>query len=198
MSDEATAVETDVDEAAVDAAVEAETLEDGRTRCAWVRGRPEHYFFHDAEWGRLPDGDEACFERVLLACFERDVPLGEVLDCRQAIYESLGEWDAAVLSGLSDGDLDGLAEGDGLLGDRARLGWLRDVAGSVVEIAKEFKGLRSYLLVMPSMDAEGQIADVVSRFAGFTKTDAATLLQAAGCIGGSIEQWSHERDCWIY
>ena len=45
-------------------ALTVESLEDGRTRCAWVRGRPEHYLFHDAEWGRLPDVELPAYDPI--------------------------------------------------------------------------------------------------------------------------------------
>jgi len=187
-----------MDTEAVQVEAGAASLEDGRTRCAWVRGRPEHYVFHDAEWGRLPDVETPVFERVLLTCFERATPLVDVLDQRMEIYEAFHEWDAAQTAAMSDADLDALAGRGGVFADRQRLGWIREVAASCATVQKEFKGLRDYFLAMPSLLPEEQLADVAARFAGFTKEDAANLLQNVGCIGGSIQQWSHERDCWIY
>lgn len=176
----------------------AEALEDGRTRCSWVRGRPEHYVFHDAEWGRLPDVETPVFERVLLTCFERGSSLVEVLDQRMEIYEAFHEWDVAKTAEMSDADLDALVERGGVFADRDRLGWISDVARSCVAIVKEFKGLRDYFLAMPGLTPEEQLGDVSARFAGFDKDDAARLIQNVGCVGGSIQQLSHERDCWIY
>ncbi len=172
--------------------------EDGRTRCAWVRGRPEHYFFHDAEWGRLPDGDEACFERVLLTVLERDVPLVEALDRRLDVYEASGQWSIDALAGADDAALDAFAARGGIVSERARVVRLRDAAQACAAVKKEFKTLRDYFLVMPSLTPEEQIADVCARFPGFDKEDAARLIVNVGCVGGSIEQLSHERDCWIY
>ena len=63
---------------------------------------------------------------------------------------------------------------------------------------KEFKGLRDYFLVMPGLTPEAALEDVMARFSRFGKDDAANLLQNVGRIGGSIQQLSHERDCWIY
>ncbi len=177
---------------------DATSIEDGRTRCAWVRDRAEHYFFHDAEWGRLPDADAACFERVLLACFERETALVDVLDQRLDIFEAFAEWDCATVADADDGALGGLADRGGVFSDRGRLGWLRDVAKACVAVGKEFKGLRAYFLAMPALTPEEQISDVCARLPGFEKVDAARLIQMVGCVGGSIEQLSHERDCWIY
>ena len=187
-----------VDEAVQESGRGAPALEDGRTRCPWVRGRPEHYFFHDAEWGRLPDSDEACFERVLLTCFERDTPLVDVLDQRLDVYEAFAGWDCAAVAGADDAALDALTARGGIFADRARLGWIRDVAASCQAITKQFKGLRSYFLAMPALLPEEQLEDVCARFAGFEKDDAARLIQMVGCVGGSLEQLSHDRDCWIY
>ena len=175
-----------------------EPVEDGRTRCAWVRGRPEHYLYHDAEWGRLPDVEVAVFEHVLVTCFERGTPLADVLDQRNEIYDACAEWDLEKVAAMSDADLDGMPDRGGVFADRGRLGWIRDVAKSCVEIKKEFKGLRDYFLAMPALMPEEQLSDVMARFSGFEKDDAARLIQNVGCVGGAIQQWSHERDCWIY
>jgi 3-methyladenine DNA glycosylase Tag len=176
----------------------AQPLEDGRTRCAWVRGRPEHYLFHDAEWGRLPDVELPCFELVMLSCFERDIPLVDVLDQRMAIYEAFGEWDYEAVAGADDASLESLCDRGGLFGSVDGLKWIRDVAAACVELKKDFKGVRDYFLAMPGLDAEAQIQDVTARFPNFTAEDAARLIQTMGCVGGAVQQWSHERDCWIY
>jgi 3-methyladenine DNA glycosylase Tag len=173
-------------------------LEDGRTRCAWVRGRPEHYLFHDAEWGRLPQEELPCFELVMLSCFERDFPLVEVLDQRMAIWEAFAEWDYEKVAAAEDGALEALGDRGGVFADVDRMKWIRDVAAACCELKKEFKGVREYFLAMPALDAEAQIGDVVGRFPGFTAEDAARLIQTMGCVGGAIQEWSHERDCWIY
>jgi len=175
-----------------------ESFEDGRTRCAWVRGRPAHYLYHDAEWGRLPDVEAPVFEHVLLTCFERGRGLADVLDQRMDLFEALGEWDFEKLAEMSDADLDGLADRGGVFADGDALRLAGDVAKSCIEIKKEFKGLREYFLAMPALAPEEQLDDVSARFAGFTKDDAARLIQNVGCVGGSIQQLSHERDCWIY
>jgi len=189
-----------VDEAAAEPIgenAEVDPREDGRTRCAWVRGHPDHYFFHDAEWGRLPDTDGPCFERVLLTLLQRELPLVEVLDSRAEMHEALNSWDPASLAGASNEMLDGLRERGGLFDDATRLRRLRDAAKACVELAGEFKGLRGYFLIMPGMTAAEQLDDVVGRLPGFTKLEAADLIQMMGCVGGCLETDSHDRDCWI-
>lgn len=187
------------DEAAATAATDSTDgaaglpAEDGRTRCAWVRGHPRHYGFHDAEFGRLPDGDEPCFELVLLACFQRQAELVDVLDLRDAIYEAFAAWNAEAVAGASDEDLASLTERGGPFADRAFLGWVRDVAQSCVETGKEYRGLRNYFLALPSLTPEETLAEMQHRFAGFTKEDAANLLQ----LVGSVQECAHDRDCWI-
>jgi 3-methyladenine DNA glycosylase Tag len=175
-----------------------ESLEDGRTRCTWVHGRPEHYLFHDAEWGRLPQEELACFELVMLSCFERDVSLVEVLDQRTEIFQAFAEWDYETVAKADDAALEAMVERGGVFDSIDRLKRLRDVAGACARLKGEFKGVREYFLAMPAMTAEEQLADVVARFPGFSSDDAARLIQMMGCVGGAIQQWSHERDCWIY
>ncbi len=171
----------------------AESLEDGRTRCAWVRGHPAHYDFHDAEFGRLPDSEEATFEKLLLTCLGRGREPTAVLDQRMDVYEALGSWEMEAAAGLDDAALDAATGRGGVLADGAELRWLRDVAGACVETAKEYKGLREYILALPSLSSEEKIAEVAARFPGFEKADAARFLEMVG----AVESCPHQRDCWI-
>ncbi len=176
----------------------APTLEDGRTRCSWVRGRPEHHLFHDAEWGRLPDTEAPVFERVLFTCLSRGLPLVDVLDQRMAIFEAFAEWDYEKVAAMTDEEMDALTARGGVFADGGALRRIRDAATSCIAIKNEFKGLLDYFLTMPALLPEEQLTDVAARFSGFDKDDAARLIQLMGCVGGSVQQWSHERDCWIY
>jgi len=197
-SDKATAVsEMETLEGSIEQ-VTVQELEDGRTRCAWVRGRPEHYLFHDAEWGRMPQDELPCFELVMLSCLERDFPLVEILDQRMAIFEAFAEWNYEAVAKFDDAALEAMVERGGVFGSVDRLKWIRDVAAACVALKSEFKGVREYFLAMPAMDAEEQLENVAARIPGFSAEDAARLIQMMGCVGGAIEQWSHQRDCWIY
>lgn len=176
-----------------DATVPADALEDGRTRCTWVAGRPEHYFFHDAEFGMVPDVDDLARERVFLACLQREMPLVEALDRRDAMWAAFKGYDSKSLDALDDAWVAATsASGDGL-GDKARLEWMRDVAKAVVATAKEYKDqIRDYFLAVRFLTADEQFADITARFPGFTKSDAANLMELAG----TVEGMPHERDCW--
>ncbi len=179
---------------AVESDAGSEPEEDGRTRCSWARGRPQHYFFHDAEFGRLPDSDPPLFELVLLTCFWRDMPLGDALDQRTEIYEAFAEWDMKTVAEADDGALDDLAGRGGIFEDRERLGWIRDVARACAETAEEYKELRNYILALPSLASADKLEEAMSRFPGFTKDDAANLF----VLTGAVENDPHERDCWIF
>lgn len=174
--------------------------DDGRTRCAWVRGRPEHDFFHDAEWGRVPDSDPPTFERVLLAALMHGRASGrelvEVLDHRQEIYDATSGWDMAATAALDDAALDALVarSAGGLLGDRAVADRVREIARACVETAKEYKTLRDYFFALPSLSVDETLEEMQARFPGFTREDAADLMEQVGALG--IDP--HSRDCWLY
>jgi len=176
-----------------DAAVPAIALDDGRTRCSWVAGRPEHHFFHDAEFGMIPDVDDLARERVFLACLQRDMPLVEALDVRDAMWAAFKGYDSKTLDALDDAWIAATAAQGGALGDKARLAWLRDVAKTVVATAKEYKDqLREYFLAVRFLTADEQFADITARFPGLTRDDAANLM----ALAGTVEGMPHERDCW--
>jgi len=176
-----------------DAAAPAVAQDDGRTRCSWVAGRPEHHFFHDAEFGMVPDVDDLTRERVFLACLQRDMPLVDALDQRDAMWAAFKGYDGKALDSLDDAWVAATSGAGGVLGDRARLAWMRDVAKAVVAIAKEYKDqLRDYFLAVRFLTADEQFADITARFPGFTRDDAANLM----ALVGTVEGMPHERDCW--
>lgn len=170
----------------------ADPREDGRTRCSWVRGRPEHHDFHDAEYGMIPDDEGHAQERLLLVCLQRDLPLADVLDHRDAVHAAFQGWDLAKVAALDDAALGAVTARGGPFADRDRLAWIRDVAAAAAETAKASKGLREYFLAVRFLDPEAQIADMTRRFPGFGRLDAAHLMEILGLAAGS----SHERDCW--
>lgn len=174
------------------AAADAAAAGDGRTRCTWVAGRPEHFEFHDAEWGMLPDEDPLARERLLLTCFQRDLPLAEVLDHRMEIWDAFPGCDFAKIAAMDDAALGAAAAKGGILADRGRLAWIRDVAAAGAETVKQTKDFREYLLALRWTSHEAQIADLTARFPGFTALDAARFLENTGIVEGC----SHERDCW--
>jgi 3-methyladenine DNA glycosylase Tag len=165
---------------------------DGRTRCTWTLGRPETFDFHDAEFGMVPDTDDLARERVLLVCLQRDMPLADALSHRDAMWEAFKGYDVKALEALDDAWLDATASKGGVFADRARLAWLRDVARVVASTAKEYKDFREYFLAIRFYTAEEQFEDMTARFPGFTKADAANLME----IAGTVLSASHERDCW--
>ena len=173
--------------------VPAYAFEDGRTRCTWVAGRPEHYAFHDAEFGMIPDTDDLARERVFLACLRRDMPLVEALDQRDALWAAFKGYDPKATAALDDAWVSQIAAGGGVLGDRARLEWMRDVAAAVNATAKDYKDqFREYFLAVRFLTADEQLVDMVARFPGFSRETAAHLMELAG----TVEGLPHERDCW--
>lgn len=179
-------------DAPTDAATGGHPLDDGRTRCSWVAGRPAHNDFHDAEWGAIPDDDAYARERLVLTCFQRDLPLAEVLDHRAALWDAFHGHDLAKVAAMDDAALDALTARGAIFADRARLAWVRDVAAAGAETTKQAKEFREYLLGVRFLSHEAQLAEMTARFPGFTRMDAANLMENCGTVEGS----PHERDCW--
>ncbi len=171
----------------------ADPRDDGRTRCNWVVGHPEQYFFHDAEFGMVPDTDDLARERVFLACLQRDMPLVDALAHRDAMWAAFQGYDGKALDALDDAWVAATSLSGGVLADKTRLAWMRDVARAIVATAKEYKDqIRDYFLAVRFLPAEEQFADMTARFPGFTKSDAANLME----LVGTVEGLPHERDCW--
>ena len=142
----------------------------------------------------IPDTDDLCRERLFLTCLQRDMPLVEVLDHRLELWEAFGGYDLAKMGASNDAALDGLVARGGVFADRARLVWLGEVAAAAAATASLYKPaeFREYVLDVRFLPAEQQIEDMTARFPGFTKYDAANLMENLGLVEGA----PHERDCW--
>lgn len=166
--------------------------EDGRTRCTWVAGRPELYAFHDAEYGMVPDDETMVCERLLLTWFQRERGLADVLDARHELWDAFCGADLAKVAALDDDALAAVGRRGGIFADRDRVRGVRDLAAAAAATASAAKGLREYALAVRFLAPEEQIADMLARFPGFDRLDAAHLMENLGLVAGC----SHERDCW--
>ena len=160
---------------AMDETTAVHPLEDGRTRCTWVAGHPGHYAFHDAEFGMVPDTDDFARERVILTCLQRDMPLVDALPHRDAMWQAFKGYDTKALEALDDAWVAETSAKGGVLGDKARLAWMRDVAKALVALAKETKDVREYFLAVRFMPSADQMADIQTRLPGFTKADLSLI-----------------------
>ncbi len=88
--------------------MEAVIGEDGVARCAWAGGPGPMRDYHDDEWGRPVEGESAYFERMTLEAFQSGLSWATILAKRDAFREVFAGFDADVVAGFDDADVERL------------------------------------------------------------------------------------------
>jgi DNA-3-methyladenine glycosylase I len=84
-------------------------------------GDPLYERYHDEEWGRPVHGDGALFERVSLEAFQSGLAWITVLRKREAFRAAFAGFDAEVVAGYDEHDVDRLMADAGIIRNRAKI-----------------------------------------------------------------------------
>jgi DNA-3-methyladenine glycosylase I len=82
--------------------------DDGRVRCAWGAGDPEYRRYHDEEWGTPQHDPVRLFEKVCLEGFQAGLSWITVLRRRPAFREVFHGFDAELVAGMTEADVERL------------------------------------------------------------------------------------------
>ncbi len=108
--------------------------EDGVARCPWAGEPPVMRAYHDTEWG-LPVRDErGLYERMTLEGFQSGLSWLTILNKRPAFREVFADFDAEVVAGFTDGDVERLMGDARIVRNRAKIEATRTNARAIVEL----------------------------------------------------------------
>ena len=152
---------------------------DGRPRCAWAGPQPDYEAYHDEEWGRPVQGDDAVFERLSLEAFQSGLSWLTILRKRPAFREAFAGFSVAAVAAFDERDVDRLLGDAGVVRHRGKIEATlrnaraaRDLPGGVAALVE---GHRPEARPRPA-----SLAEVPSRTAGSARL--ATALKAAGFV----------------
>ena len=91
-----------------------------RRRC-FGDGNPLYERYHDEEWGVPVHGDRALYERVTLEAFQSGLAWITVLRKREAFRAAFAEFDAEVVAGYDEHDVERLMADAGIIRNRAKI-----------------------------------------------------------------------------
>ena len=94
---------------------------DGLARCSWAVSAPDYLAYHDHEWGRRVDGDDALFERLTLEAFQSGLSWLTILRKRPAFREAFADFDIATVAGYDDTDVERLMDDARIVRNRAKI-----------------------------------------------------------------------------
>ncbi len=82
--------------------------DDGLARCPWAAGDPVNREYHDTEWGMRVEGEPAHLERLTLEAFQSGLSWLTILNKRTAFREVFADFDADVIAGFDERDVERL------------------------------------------------------------------------------------------
>ena len=165
--------------------------EDGIGRCAWAGGPGPMRDYHDDEWGHTVSGESAYFERMTLEAFQSGLSWATILAKREAFREVFAGFEADVVAGYDDADVERLMSDARIVRNRAKI--LATIQNARATVAlREQGGLEQLLLsfapeAAPPPDATTSAESVAMAkelkrrgFAFVGPTTAFALMQALG------------------
>lgn len=95
---------------------------DGIPRCPWAGAEPGVMRdYHDQEWGRPVRGESAYLERLTLEAFQSGLSWATILNKREAFREVFVGFDADVVAGFGDRDVERLMAEARIVRNRAKI-----------------------------------------------------------------------------
>jgi DNA-3-methyladenine glycosylase I len=164
---------------------------DGKLRCPWALGAPEYVDYHDLEWGRPVRSVQGLYERMTLEAFQSGLSWATILAKRPAFREVFAGFDADVVAGFDEADVERLMGDARIVRNRSKI--LATVQNARATVAqRDNDGLERLILgfapaVAPAPDATTSPESVAMAkelkrrgFAFVGPTTAFALMQALG------------------
>jgi len=94
---------------------------DGRRRCGWGASTPDYVRYHDEEWGRPTDDDDALFERLSLEAFQSGLSWLTILRKRHGFRSAFAGFEIAAVAQFGARDVRRLLSDAGIVRNRAKI-----------------------------------------------------------------------------
>jgi DNA-3-methyladenine glycosylase I len=95
--------------------------EDGITRCRWAGSDPLYLAYHDEEWGRPLQGDDALFEMLTLEGFQAGLSWLMILRKREAFRSAFAGFRIEDVAAFGQDDVERLLGDAGIVRNRAKI-----------------------------------------------------------------------------
>jgi len=178
---------------------------DGRQRCPWGAAPEIYTAYHDSEWGRQIDGDDAVYERLCLEAFQSGLSWLTILRKREAFRAGFDGFVIEQVAGYGPDDVARLLADAGIVRNRAKIEAAIANARAALDLPDGLaKLLWSYapeprprpagLADVPASTPESKAMSKDLKRRGFRfvgPTTAYALMQATGMVD------DHLAGCWV-
>jgi DNA-3-methyladenine glycosylase I len=178
---------------------------DGRPRCPWGAGSEIYIGYHDTEWGRRVDDDDALFERLCLEAFQSGLSWLTILRKREAFRLAFAGFRIERVAMFGEPEVTRLLADPGIVRNRAKI----EAAVHNAKVASDLPDGLARLLwsyapqPRPRPRSAGEIRSVTPESTAMSRelkrrgfrfvgpTTAYALMQATGMVD------DHLADCWV-
>jgi DNA-3-methyladenine glycosylase I len=170
---------------------------DGLQRCPWATSAPEYVAYHDDEWGRRLEGDDALFERLTLEAFQSGLSWLTILRKRPAFRTAFAGFSIPAVAAFGTDDEARLLADAGIVRNRAKVAAALTNARAAAELEEGLSALLWSFAPAEPRPAPVTLADVPAtspeslalarglKARGFVfvgPTTAYALMQATGMV----------------
>ena len=120
-------------------------VESGIPRCWWAGEDALMVAYHDEEWGRAVDGDDALFERLSLECFQAGLSWLTILRKREAFRRAFEGFDPARVAGYGQRERARLMADAGIVRNRAKIDATIGNAAALLRVREAYGSFAAYL-----------------------------------------------------
>ena len=176
----------------------------GVARCWWCGDDPLYVRYHDHEWGRPTQDEQAVFELLALESFQAGLAWITILRKREAFRAAFADFDIETVAAFGEPDIERLLEDVGIVRHRGKIEAAIRLAGLSLALAEEGTSLSELVWshapaprgvplsersMMPSHTAEAvQLAKALkargAKFVGPTIVYA--FMQSAGIVDDHV------------
>lgn len=164
-------------------------------RCQWVKEDPIEQAYHDTEWGKPHETDEALFEALTLELMQSGLSWSTILKKRQNFKEAFANWSIAEIAQFTPKKVDELMENTGIIRHRKKIEAVITNAKATLEIQKTFGDLATYLqtftVYMPDPKETALFLSKELKKRGFKfvgPTTSYSFMQAVGMVNDHEDQ----------
>jgi DNA-3-methyladenine glycosylase I len=176
--------------------------EDGLARCRWGASTPDYAVYHDKEWGRRLEGDDALYERMTLEAFQSGLSWITILRKRENFRAAFSGFSIEKVASFGTSDVDRLLADAGIVRNRAKI----EAAIANARVAADLDGglsaflwsfappprpqrPASFAFVPASSDESTAMAKALRKkgFRFFGPTTAYALMQATGMVDDHLD-----------
>ena len=192
------------------------TDEQGITRCWWAGDDPLYRSYHDDEWGRPIEGDEALFELLMLEAFQSGLSWLTILRKREGFRKAFDKFSIERIARYTKKDFTRLMNDAAIVRNRAKIQATINNAQHYEDLIDEFGSLSSFvwryepdpktrpkrltwdaLTKMPKTPESTAMSKDLKK-QGWTfvgPTTVYSFMQSAGLVNDHIEGCDHRTPC---